>query len=104
MVFFSFWLINYFVCSGSIEPQFYSALLKGLQLDPASLPHQMDESSWPKMKALFSEIFARRTRDEWYACLPQELASAWHYFARFTAQGVRLCRPRRMCHSCAHNP
>jgi alpha-methylacyl-CoA racemase len=54
-----------FFAVGAIEPQFYALLLRGLGLDPASLPPQMDRKSWPAMKQRFQEIFATRTRDEW---------------------------------------
>ena len=56
-----------FVAVGAIEPQFYAALLQGLEIDPASLPPQMDVESWPATKARFAEVFATRTRDEWAA-------------------------------------
>ena len=52
---------------GAIEPQFYAALLKGLGLDPATLPPQLDQASWPATTARFAEVFATRTRDEWCA-------------------------------------
>jgi alpha-methylacyl-CoA racemase len=52
---------------GAIEPQFYTALLKGLGLDPAVMPQQMDQSTWRATAARFSEIFASKTRDEWCA-------------------------------------
>lgn len=54
-----------FVAVGAIEPQFYAALLKGLELDGAHLPEQMDRSGWPELKALFAEVFSGRPRDEW---------------------------------------
>jgi alpha-methylacyl-CoA racemase len=50
---------------GAIEPQFYELLLRGLGLDPKTLPSQMDRSAWPAMKLRFVEIFGRRTRAEW---------------------------------------
>lgn len=50
---------------GAIEPQFYELLLRGLGLDPKTLPAQMDRSAWPVMKLRFVEIFGRRTRAEW---------------------------------------
>lgn len=56
-----------YMAVGAIEPQFYAQLLQGLGLDPASLPHQMDRSSWPAMKELFADVFKRKTRDEWCA-------------------------------------
>ncbi len=52
---------------GAIEPQFYAALLKGLGIDPAGMPDQMDQSSWTATAARFADIFATRTRAEWCA-------------------------------------
>ncbi len=52
---------------GAIEPQFYAALLKGLGLDAAAMPQQMDQSTWQETAARFGEIFATKTRDEWCA-------------------------------------
>ncbi|MCD2107611.1 CaiB/BaiF CoA-transferase family protein [Rhodococcus erythropolis] len=54
-----------YMAVGSIEPQFYALLLEGLELDPATLPHQMDTSKWDDMKKLFTEKFLSKTRDEW---------------------------------------
>jgi alpha-methylacyl-CoA racemase len=56
-----------YVAVGAIEPQFYAALLAGLGLDPAELPDQHDESSWPETKTRFAAVFATRPRDEWVA-------------------------------------
>lgn len=55
------------VAVGALEPRFYAELLAGLGLDPAGLPAQMDQSSWPEMKQRFAAIFRGRTRDEWEA-------------------------------------
>jgi alpha-methylacyl-CoA racemase len=55
------------VAVGAIEPQFYAALLAGLDLADAGLPHQLDRDRWPAVKARFAEVFASRTRDEWAA-------------------------------------
>ncbi len=49
------------VAVGAIEPQFYSALLDGLDLDPADLPPQFDTAAWPAMKERFAALFASRT-------------------------------------------
>ena len=49
----------------SLEPQFYRELLEVLDLDPATLPAQMDEASWPDMRKLFAEKFRNRTSAEW---------------------------------------
>ena len=56
-----------YVAVGAIEPQFYAQLLAGMELDPASLPGQMDRSKWPQMKELFAQTFKRKTRAEWTA-------------------------------------
>jgi alpha-methylacyl-CoA racemase len=55
------------VAVGAIEPQFYAALLAGLQLDPADLPDQFDTVQWPRLKERFAELFRTRTRAEWEA-------------------------------------
>jgi alpha-methylacyl-CoA racemase len=52
---------------GSIEPQFYAALLDGLGLDAADLPFQQDRTQWPSLKERFAAIFRTKTRDEWTA-------------------------------------
>jgi alpha-methylacyl-CoA racemase len=56
-----------FMSVGAIEPQFYAALLRGLGLDAAKMPHQMDKAHWEATAARFAEIFAAKTRDEWCA-------------------------------------
>jgi alpha-methylacyl-CoA racemase len=56
-----------YVSVGAIEPQFYAALLNGLNLDATTLPDQHDRASWPAMKERLAEIFATRTRGEWCA-------------------------------------
>jgi len=48
---------------GSLEPRFYAALLERLDLKDA--PDRDDEQNWPKLRQLFAEKFAQRTRDEW---------------------------------------
>lgn len=57
------------VSIGSIEPQFYAALLEKLGLDASELPAQMDETSWPAMKTRFEQIFMQKTRAEWSAIM-----------------------------------
>lgn len=56
-----------FMAVGAIEGRFYAHLLKGLGLDPASLPHQNDQAKWPEIAARFAEVFKTKTRDEWTA-------------------------------------
>lgn len=52
---------------GAIEEKFYKELLKGLSLENASLPEQMDREQWPILKKRFETIFATKTREEWLA-------------------------------------
>jgi alpha-methylacyl-CoA racemase len=54
-----------YVSIGSIEPQFYAELLRLTEIDPESLPKQMDKSQWPVLKERFAEVFKTKTRDEW---------------------------------------
>jgi len=56
-----------FLSVGSIEPQFYDALLKGLGVDIEDLPWQHDQTQWPALKERFAAIFKEKTRDEWMA-------------------------------------
>ncbi|KAL5477338.1 hypothetical protein EMCRGX_G024127 [Ephydatia muelleri] len=56
---------NKFMSVGSLEPQFYQALLEGLGLSGAHLPGQMDQEHWPQMKERFAAVFRTKTRDEW---------------------------------------
>jgi alpha-methylacyl-CoA racemase len=59
-----------YVSVGSIEPQFYSELLRltGLDDDP-EFARQMDKSTWPHLKQRLAELFATRTRDDWCAVM-----------------------------------
>ncbi len=54
-----------FMSVGSIEPQFYAQLVKGLGLNPKEMPHQFDRDAWPKTAARFAEVFRSKTRAEW---------------------------------------
>jgi len=54
-----------FMSVGAIEQRFYAELLKGLEVDPETLPHQFDMAKWPEMIERFSEVFITRTRDQW---------------------------------------
>ncbi|MGV0836035.1 CaiB/BaiF CoA transferase family protein [Mycolicibacterium thermoresistibile] len=54
-----------YVAVGSIEPQFYAEMLKGLGLDGEDLPDQNDMSRWPELKARFTEVFKSKDRDHW---------------------------------------
>ncbi|OBF60589.1 carnitine dehydratase [Mycobacterium sp. 852002-51971_SCH5477799-a] len=54
-----------YVAVGAIEPQFFVALLNGLGLSPDDVPAQQDKASYPRMREIFTQRFASRTRDEW---------------------------------------
>jgi alpha-methylacyl-CoA racemase len=54
-----------YVAVGALEPQFYAALLRGLDLIDAGLPDQHDRAGWPALRQRFAETFAQRTRAEW---------------------------------------
>ncbi|MBX3477850.1 MAG: CoA transferase [Brevundimonas sp.] len=53
-----------FVAVGALEPRFYAALLKGLEIDPAEAPQQ-EFALWPGLHARFAAVFATRDRDDW---------------------------------------
>lgn len=51
-----------------MEPQFFAALLKGLDIDPSSLPGpREDRSTWPYLRDLFTKIFKSKPRTDWEA-------------------------------------
>jgi len=56
-----------FMSVGAIEGRFYAELLKGLDIDPSTLPYQHDKGKWPEMRDRFAEVFKTKTRDEWVA-------------------------------------
>ena len=57
-----------YVSVAAIEAKFHAELLRLLEIDPATMPPQMDRSRWPEAKARLAERFRTRTRDEW-CCL-----------------------------------
>lgn len=50
---------------GALEPQFFSALLDGLEIDPGAVGAQHDRDAWPHMRTRFAERFMTKTRAEW---------------------------------------
>ena len=56
-----------FMSVGAIEGRFYAELLEGLDIDPSSLPRQLDMPKWPEMTERFAAVFKTKTRDEWTA-------------------------------------
>ena len=57
---------NKYISIGSIEPQFYAALIRCMQLDETTFNNQFDQKQWPELKKIVSERFKTRTRDEWW--------------------------------------
>lgn len=56
-----------YISLGSIEPQFYAALLEKLGDDAQYFQQQFDAPNWPAMKDKMAAIIKRKTRDEWDA-------------------------------------
>lgn len=56
-----------YMAVGAIEPRFYAQLLAGLELDPATLPAQLDRAGWSEIRRRFAERFASRTQAAWAA-------------------------------------
>ncbi len=55
-----------FISIGSIEPQFYSELLRLTDLEQdEAFAGQMTRSSWPELKDRISDVFRTKSRDEW---------------------------------------
>lgn len=53
------------VAVGAIEPAFYEAFVRGLGLDPATLPDRLDPTRWPELRTRFAAAFRQASRDEW---------------------------------------
>lgn len=64
-----------YVSIGSLEPEFYRALIEELALDPALFgdamlaPRRDSDPRWPALKAIIAARFREKTRDEWCAQL-----------------------------------
>jgi alpha-methylacyl-CoA racemase len=57
-----------YLAVGALEPQFHDALLRGLGLDPADFPDQLDPAHWPERADALAAIFRTAPRDDWVAC------------------------------------
>lgn len=53
---------------GAIEPYFFEALCKGLDLEEF-ISHQHDDDRQPEMKAAFAAAFKTKSRDQWFKAL-----------------------------------
>ena len=58
-----------YVSVAAIEAKFHAELLRLLEIDPETMPPQMDRDRWPEAKARLAARFRTRTRDEWCALL-----------------------------------
>ena len=58
-----------YVSVAAIEGKFHAELLRRLEIDPASMPSQMDRAHWPEVKARLASVFRTRTRDAWCVLL-----------------------------------
>ncbi|MED5445512.1 MAG: CaiB/BaiF CoA-transferase family protein [Actinomycetota bacterium] len=54
-----------FISLGSIEPQFYSELLRITEIDQSDNPKQMDRAGWAEMKSKIGDAIKGKTRSEW---------------------------------------
>lgn len=54
-----------FLAVAALEPQFFTALLRGLGLDGDRLPAQYDRTGWPVLRQRFATVIADKPRDEW---------------------------------------
>lgn len=51
---------------GALEPQFFAALLKGLEIDEKSIGgHRLNKKTWEKQRNMYRDKFRTKTRDEW---------------------------------------
>jgi crotonobetainyl-CoA:carnitine CoA-transferase CaiB-like acyl-CoA transferase len=54
-----------FISIAPIEAKFHAELLRLLEIDPSAMPAQRDSTGWGQWKALLTERFRTRTRDDW---------------------------------------
>ena len=73
---------------GALEPQFYAALLKGLELDPATLPKRENRDNWPALRDILTRRFKEKTRSEWEAIFDGTDACATPVFEQSELQAA----------------
>jgi alpha-methylacyl-CoA racemase len=55
-----------FVAVGALEPQFFKALLKGLDLEGRGIEKSRNNrDTWPELILLFTRLFKQKTRADW---------------------------------------
>ncbi len=58
-----------YVSIGSIEPQFYSLLLKLCGIDDPDFQQQWERAQWPQLREKLASLIAGKTRDQWCTLL-----------------------------------
>ena len=58
-----------YISLGPIEAKFYAELLRRLEIDPATMPPQLDRARWPESRARIATVLLTRSRAEWCARL-----------------------------------
>lgn len=81
-----------FVSVGALEPQFFAVLLEVLRLDF----DQYDQSTWPAMRAAFTEAFLTKTRDEWSTIFEDQDACVYPVLSLAEAPQHRHMRAREV--------
>ncbi|KAF2208335.1 hypothetical protein CERZMDRAFT_107478 [Cercospora zeae-maydis SCOH1-5] len=59
-----------YMAVGALEPQFFAAFLKGLQIDPAKtswVKNRLDKTTWKTQAETYEKVFKQKTRAEWEA-------------------------------------
>ena len=56
-----------YMAVGALEPAFYAELLNRLGLADADIPDRSDPANWPALRELLTELFGRRTQQDWVA-------------------------------------
>jgi alpha-methylacyl-CoA racemase len=54
-----------YVAVGALEPQFHAELIERLGLDAEAFRDRDDPASWPRLRRILEDAFARRSRREW---------------------------------------
>ena len=54
-----------YISLGSIEPQFYSELMRITGLENEDMPSQMDRTNWGQAKKMLKEKIRSKSREEW---------------------------------------
>ena len=89
-----------YIAVAPLEPQFFAEMLERLDIDPSWTRRQYDTNGWEEMRALLTDTFRTRSRDDWAAhfadsdaCVtpvltPEEAAQHKHSRARGGFQSV----------------